>query len=139
MKPSSLRTRAIATFSLEAGTLVKSCLDEVALRMRVSMSAMGSVTFMAGSLSALGPEPSGSPSRRTTNSSLPARLLDARQLTLQGQPSEADAAEGEEAHVRPRPPAKAATVLLPRLVLGRPLRPDDLRCLGHATLLPSSC
>ena len=43
MKPSSLRTFAIASLIFEDGISTLSCFADTALRIRVSISAMGSV------------------------------------------------------------------------------------------------
>ena len=50
MKPSSARIRAISRFTRDDGRLSSRCRATLALRMRVSMSAIGSVTFIGGSL-----------------------------------------------------------------------------------------
>ena len=47
MKPSSARIRAISRFTRDEGRLRSLCRAALALRMRVSMSAIGSVTFMS--------------------------------------------------------------------------------------------
>ena len=47
MKPSSTRIRAISRFTREDGMLSSLCRAALALRMRVSMSAIGSVTFIS--------------------------------------------------------------------------------------------
>ena len=46
MKPSSLRTLAIATLILDDGISTLSCFADTPLRIRVSMSAIGSVIDM---------------------------------------------------------------------------------------------
>ncbi len=46
MKPSSARIRAISRFTRDEGMLSSLCRAALALRMRVSMSAIGSVTFI---------------------------------------------------------------------------------------------
>src|SRR5688500_14450314 len=43
MYPSSLRIRAISSFNFEAGTSTRECFAAMALRIRVNMSAIGSV------------------------------------------------------------------------------------------------
>src|SRR5271157_3400932 len=78
MKPSSTRIRAISRFVREAGTTTSACRARDALRMRVSMSAIGSETFIGY---------------------LPARLGDAGQLAEQRPFAEADAAQTEAPHV----------------------------------------
>src|SRR5262245_19308032 len=98
MKPSALRIRAISRFVREAGTTTSVCRAREAFRTRVSMSAMGSEMFMG----------------------LPARLRDARQLALEGALPEADAAEREAPHERPRATADGAAVVRPDLGLRGP-------------------
>ena len=61
MKPSSLRMRAIASFVRYAGIETSSWRARLALRMRVSMSAMGSEMFMGYQLDFV--TPGSSPSR----------------------------------------------------------------------------
>src|SRR3972149_6114529 len=109
MKPSSLRMRAIWRFVREAGTTTSVWRARLALRMRVSMSAIGSETFMC----------------------LPARLRHARQLTQQGALPEADAAEGETAHEGGRAAADGAAGGAADRELGRPLRLRGHGFLGH--------
>ncbi len=46
MKPSSARMRAISRFTLDEGTVTSRWRARLAFRMRVSMSAIGSVTLM---------------------------------------------------------------------------------------------
>src|SRR5918999_651984 len=116
MKPSSLRMRAISRFVRDAGTITSVCRAREALRTRVSMSAMGSETFMGA---------------------LPARLRDARQLADQRPLPEADPAEREPAHVGPGAPTDDAAVIGLRPVLGRPGGLGDHRFLGHRNSLPA--
>ena len=123
MKPSSLRMRAISRLVREAGTTTSVCRARDALRMRVSMSAIGSEMFIGA---------------------LPARLGDARQLAEQRTLAEADAAQREPAHEGARSAAHGAAVIAAHLELrcpGSPLRsaiswPSDssprLRGEGHA-------
>src|SRR3970040_1225664 len=103
MKPSSLSTFAIATFIFEAGIETLSCLEDTPLRMRVTMSAIGSVTFNAA------PPP------------LPARLGHARYLPLERHVPEADAAHAEHTDVAARPAAESAAGALPVGKLRRPV------------------
>src|SRR5262245_11254548 len=88
MKPSSLRTWATAILSLLAGISTTWRSMRLALRMRVNMSAMGSV-IMARFLS-------------------PARLLDARDQSVRGHVAEADPADAELPVDGPRPSAQLA-------------------------------
>src|SRR4051794_29162499 len=89
MKPSSLRILAMASLVREAGTMTSSWRARLALRMRVSMSAMGSEMFIC----------------------LPARLGHARQLAHEGVLAEADAAQRETAHEPARTAADHAAVV----------------------------
>src|SRR3954453_22796006 len=96
--------RAIWTFSLEAGISALSCSALLALRMRVSMSATGSV-----SISAL----------------LPAALGHARDDALVGELPQTDPAEPELAEDRLGTTAAVAARVLTRLELLRPGGLDD--------------
>src|SRR5215472_12361460 len=89
MKPSSLRSSTMRTFSLEDGMSTFSCSARLALRMRVRRSAMGSL-FMVAS---------------------PARLDHARHLALEGQLPETEAAELELPHVAARASAQLAAMV----------------------------
>src|SRR6476659_11220763 len=95
MNPSSLRSFAISTFSLETGTSSRSCLAIWALRIRVNRSAIGSVMLILWS------------------PRLPTRLDDARQITLQRQVPQMDAAEAELAVVAPGATAQLAAIAMP--------------------------
>src|SRR3990170_6548057 len=109
--PSCLSVSAREIFSLEAGMSVKSCRAVRALRIRVSMSAIGSVTMVLV---------------------LPAGLLDSRQVALQGKLAEADAAEREGAKESSGPAAAMAAVAVPNLELRRLAeRPFVERFPGH--------
>src|SRR5215212_11614484 len=88
MNPSSLRTWAMLAFNLVAFISAAGRSIEFALRIRVSMSAIGSVIM------ALGP--------------LPARLADARDQPVGRQVAETDAADPELPVHGPRPPADLA-------------------------------
>src|SRR4051794_10601220 len=89
MKPSSRRISAIASFVREAGMRTSVWRARLPLRMRVSMSAMGSDTFIC----------------------LPARLRHAGQLAEQRALAEADAAQRETTHVAARAAAHEAAVV----------------------------
>src|SRR5687768_10303852 len=95
MKPSSLRMRAMASFVREAGIRISSWRARLPLRTRVSMSAMGSETFIA----------------------LPARLRHAGQLAQQCSLAEADSAQAEAAHEAPRAAADETAVVALHFVL----------------------
>src|SRR5213082_2893737 len=94
MYPSSLRTRAISTPTREAGKATRECPAVFAFRIRVSMSAMLSVL-----ISPVLP-------------SSPRRLLHARDLSLRREHAKTDAADAELPHVRSRPSAQVAAVVL---------------------------
>src|SRR5919204_2055095 len=104
MYPSSLRMRAISTLRREDGIDAVSCSALLALRMRVSMSATGSVSIFA---------------------LLPGALGHARDHALVGEVAQADPAEPELAEDRLRPAAAVAARVLPHLELLRPGSLDD--------------
>src|SRR6476620_5472527 len=89
MKPSATRIWAMASFVRDEGSTTSSWRARLALRTRVSMSAIGSETFIC----------------------LPTRLGHARQLAQQGALAEADAAQGKTAHVGARPATYEAAVI----------------------------
>src|SRR6185369_7059856 len=122
MKPSSLRTRAMATLVLEAGMSTASCREEAALRMRVSISAIGSLTLITLPLWRL-------------RWHLPAGLGDAGQKPPMRVFAETDAAHGEAPDVGFRAPTNAAAVVLPGRVLRRALRLFDEGLFRHCGLL----
>src|SRR5690242_6218270 len=99
------------TFSLEEG--ISTCVWRawMPLRMRVSMSATGSLMFIAPPL--------------------PARLHHARQLAARGALAEADAAHAELAQKGARPAAQEAAVVGLHLELRRPFALFDHALLGH--------
>src|SRR5215831_12659746 len=107
MKPSSLSSSVILTFSFEAGISTFSCSARLALRIRVKRSATGSV-IMGGSL-------------------LPARFDHARHLALEGQLTEADSTELELPQVPAGTATELASVVRPRLEPGRALLLHDQR------------
>src|SRR4029453_14309724 len=92
--------RAISTFSFEVGTSTRGSRARTPFRIRVIMSAMGSVMFI------------GLP--------LHAPLDNAGDVPGQPQLPEADAAHLELPDVGPRPPARAAAVVLAHRKLGLP-------------------
>src|SRR6266540_1698488 len=100
MYPSSLRMRAMPSFRREVGISTLSCSALLALRMRASMSATGSVSI--GS---------------------PAGLGHARDDALVGEVAQADPAEAELAEDRARAPAAVAARVVPDT---EPLRPGLL-------------
>src|SRR5579875_162329 len=110
MYPSSLSRRAISTFIFELGIVTRSCSALLALRMRVSMSAIGSVS---------------------TAPPLPARLRHAGDRTLVRQLAQADPAEAELAKHRARPAAPVAAGVAAHRELLRSSLLDDQGLLGH--------
>src|SRR5579862_7205565 len=91
------------SFSLELGILTLSCMAVLALRIRVSMSATGSVIVMSAFL----PSPAG--------------LGDTGDLSRVHHHTQADATEAELAQDGPRTSAAPAPRVGPDLELGRPL------------------
>src|SRR5580700_6399457 len=100
MKPSRSRMPARETFSLEPGIFTVSNMAELALRIRVSMSAMGSVIVMVR---------------------LPTRLCHAGYLPGVHHDPQADAAEPEFAVDGLGPPTPLAARVATHLELGGPL------------------
>src|SRR5688572_17541861 len=107
--------RATSTFSLDTGMSTHRCAVEPAFRMRVSMSAIGSVIMMV--------------------SSSPARLAHAGDLALEGELPEADAAESELADEGTRPTAAPATVVAAHFELRLALGLLDQALLRHSDSL----
>src|SRR3984957_10875384 len=101
------------SFSFELGILTLSCIAVLALRMRVSMSATGSVIVM----SAFPPSPAG--------------LGDTGDLTRVHHDAQADATEAELAQHGPGTAAPPAPRVRPYLELGRALLLLDQCLLGH--------
>src|SRR2546426_12814421 len=112
MKPSSFSNSAMRTFSLLEGMSHFSCSARLALRMRVSRSAIGSLRI------------------------LPARLHDARHLALEGELAETQATHLELSDVRPRASAELAPMVGARLEPRRRLGLHDQRGLGHNAMTP---
>src|SRR5499426_3579240 len=113
MKPSSFRISAMRTLSREHGISTFSCSARLALRMRVSMSAIGSLRM-----------------------ALPARLHDARHLALERQFAKAEPAHLELPEVAARAAAQLAAVIGARRELRLTLGLHDERGLRHTLLLP---
>src|SRR5437764_1999885 len=107
--------RAISTLSFELGISARSCSALLALRMRVSMSATGSVSI-----------------------ALPGALCHARDDALVGELPQADPAETELLEDGTRPSAAVAARVVAHLVLRRPRGLDDQRLLGHYRFPPSA-
>src|ERR1700741_4003881 len=103
-------TAATCSLSLECGISHRSCRAREALRMRVSMSAMGSVIM--GS---------------------PARLDHAGDFPPERENTEADSAKLELAVVAARAPADLAAVAVTRGELGPSIEFRELRSTGHGS------
>src|SRR4029078_2453341 len=82
----------------DAGITTRVCLAVTALRIRVSMSAIGSVISLLPVVLGL------------RCGVLPAALRHAGDITVEGELAEAQAAQREFAHVRARPAAQVAAV-----------------------------
>src|SRR6266849_382776 len=115
--PSFFRMRAISTFSFDEGMSTRGSLARTEFRIRVIMSATGSVMFM-GLL-------------------LPARLDHAGDFPGQGILPEADAAHLELPEIAPRPSAVAAPRILAHGELRLALGLGNQRQLRH--YLASCC
>src|SRR3954466_345529 len=102
--------RAISFFSFEDGISARSCSALLALRMRVSMSATGSVIIAAS----------------------PRALGHAGDDPGVGELAQADAAEPELLEDRARPAALVAAAVVARLELLRPCRLGDQALLSPA-------
>src|SRR5438045_6308130 len=100
--------RAISCFRREAGISTCSCSALLALRMRASMSATGSVSIAS-----------------------PAALCHAGDHALVRELAQADPAEAELLEHRPRPAAAVAARVRARLELLRALLLDPKACFRH--------
>src|ERR1700733_11383651 len=151
MYPSSLRMRAISSFSLEAGTSTFWCRALTALRMRVSMSATGSVNLIAllllrrpfaSAVAALAEEPAaallarcsfgaGERARTARTPALPGRFRNPGNFSPQRQTAETQAAKTELAQIGARSAADLAAVVLAggKFWFLRVL--DSFCCCGH--------
>src|ERR671937_606796 len=109
--------RAISTFSFELGISTRSCSALLALRMRVSMSATGSVSI---------------------SSLLPRALRHAGDDALMRELAQADAAEPELLEHGARPPTAVAAGVVPHLELRRLGGFHSQRLLGHYLSLPAA-
>src|ERR1700674_174804 len=104
-KPCSFRICAIPRFSCEAGTSTVSWCADDAFRIRVSMSAIGSVIFIFFPL---------------VDRQLPASLDDAWQLTAQREAPKANAAQAKLSDKRARTAANVTEVAVLYLILRLP-------------------
>src|ERR1700751_3788446 len=109
--------RAISTLNFEEGKSTRGCFEREALRIRVNMSATGSVVIRP---------------------SLPAGLHHARDFTLEREASKTDTAHLKFSERAARPAANAATVALTDLVLQLLVRLRDLTRTRHASRSPWS-
>src|SRR6188472_882974 len=116
MYPSSCNRRAISSFMREVGMATVSCIARFALRMRLSMSAIGSVSIAC---------------------LLPTGLGHAGDCTLVGEFTEADPAELVPAEHGPRPAAAVAARVGANAVLRLALLLHAERGLGHYVSLLS--
>src|SRR4051795_4941296 len=110
MYPCSVRIRAISRLRRLAGISTVSWAAMIPLRIRVRKSAIGSVIDMRS----------------------PTRLGHAGDHALVRQLAQAEPADAELAIDRAGTTTAPTTRGCAGLVLGRPLRGDDLGCLGHA-------
>src|SRR5580765_3071887 len=109
--------RAISTFNFEFGISARSCSALLALRMRVSMSATGSVSILV---------------------LLPRALRHARDDALMGELPQADPAESELLEDRAGAPAAVAAGVVAHLELRRPCGFHSQRLLRHYLSLPAA-
>src|SRR3954469_20326100 len=108
MKPSLFRIAATAALRRLAGISVRSCRARDALRIRVSISAIGSVIMCS-----------------------PTRLDHAGELSTQREHTEADSAQLEVSVVRARSTAHLAAITVSRRKLLRAVQLRKLFCTGH--------
>src|SRR6266849_1370110 len=116
MKHSLLRILAISTLSFEAGISTRSWCDWMPLRMRVNISAIGSVIVI--------------------RELLPACLRDTRDVSAEREMPEANPAKLKLAQIAARPTALFAAILLAGHELRLPLRFDDHCRSCHVSPLP---
>src|SRR5258705_3838361 len=124
MKLFSFRIFAISTFSFESGMSTRRCFAPQALRMRVSISAIGSVMLINSFSFSYRIQPKSavrSLSRTCRSEWLPARLADARDVSRQRHLSETDSAESELSQESAGSTAPPAAIVLPHLELRLPL------------------
>src|SRR3954470_21308244 len=125
MKLFSFRIFAISTFSFETGMSTRRCFAPQALRMRVSISAIGSVMLINSISSFYRIHPS--PAIRSQlggthrNEWLPARLADARDIARQRHLSETNSADAELPQECAGSSAPSAAVVLTHTELRLPL------------------
>src|SRR4051812_47191708 len=124
MKLFSFRIFAISTFSFETGMSTRRCFAPQALRMRVSISAIGSVILIKSFSSFYRIHPKSvvrSSGRTRRNEWLPAGLTNARDIARECKVPEADSADAELSEERTRSSAPSAAVVLTHSELRLPL------------------
>src|SRR5512142_164589 len=150
MYPSSFRMRTISSFILEEGTSTVSCLESLALRIRLSRSDTGSVIVIPETPYSDCDAMSGEvrrprPGKAGVAGFLPARLRDPGDLAGQGQFPEADPAQLKFPQVPPRAAAPAAAVVCTNLEfrllfgLGYQTRPCHIDSSAPSYSAPRSC
>src|SRR5262249_27305077 len=112
--------RAMSALSRDAGMSTRVCLAVTALRIRVSISAMGSVISQLSASSL---------------DRLPAALGHARDVALERELPEAEAAQRKLPHVGARTAAQVAAVAQPDLEFRRLVFLGDLCSRGHVSPL----
>src|SRR5438094_5715142 len=115
--------RAMSALMRDAGMSTRVCFAVTALRIRVSMSAIGSVISEPLNL---------------VIDQLPTALRHSRNVSLKRELAEAESAQRELAHVGARPAAQAAAVAQPNLVLRRLQFLGHLRCSCHVLVFSFS-
>src|SRR5438477_9245124 len=121
--------RAISALSRDAGMSTRVCLAITALRIRVSMSAIGSVIFSSSPIHRFIPRRARDALSAVEGS--PTALRHARDVAFERELAETEATERELAHVGARAAAQAAAVAQPDLELRALGFLRDLRCRGH--------
>src|SRR5882724_12201604 len=109
--------RAISAFRRDDGMSTRVPLAVTALRIRDSISAIGSVISQLSTLK--------------SEAQLPAALRHARHVAVKRELAETEAAQGELPHVGARAPAQTAAVAQPDLELRRLCFFRDLCCCCH--------
>src|SRR5687767_10415106 len=136
MKLFSFRIRAISVFILESGTSTRRCFDPHALRIRVNMSAIGSVIDIE-LLTPLLSYPLGT-CRNQSEFGLPTRLPDTGNHPVQRQLPETDPADAKSTQVCTRAAAATAPVVCLHAKLWLALALLDPGLLCHWSLRTSS-
>src|SRR4029453_8231019 len=124
--------RAISALSLLAGMSTRACFADTPLRIRVSMSEIGSVI---GPLSLRRQSLRSSLLRLLCSGFSPGALRPPGHIAFERQLPEAEPAHVELAHEGPRTPAQAAPVPVTDLVFQRLGFLGDLCCRSHSLVL----